>query len=118
MIKKKNTSASNYLDHKPVHNLDMTWSSDENGIITLEIQNKGVFNLLAQKLLKKPPVTYIHLDKIGSFVWDLIDGNKTIFDLGICVEAEFGDDAKPLYERLSKFFQILYSYGFIKFNEK
>jgi len=31
------------------------------------------------------------------------------------VESKFGDDAKPIYERLAKFFQILESYGFISF---
>lgn len=92
------------------------WSADESGIVTLNIENTGVFNRLAQRLLHKPEVTYIHLDKIGSFVWPVMDGEMNIIDLAKLVEEEFGDDAAPLYERLAKYFQILDSYHFVTWN--
>ena len=38
---------------------------------------------------------------------------KNIISIGNEVEAHFGDEANPLYERLAKFFQVLDSYGFI-----
>ena len=41
-------------------------------------------------------------------------GEKTIIELGKDVEAEFGEKANPLYERLAKYFQILDSYHFIE----
>ena len=104
----------NYLDMIPVRNPEITWTTDENGIVTLEIENKGVANRIAQKLLKKPKITYIHLDENGSFVWPLIDGEKTVMDIAQLVDAHFGEAAKPLYERLVKFFQILESYHFAK----
>ncbi len=90
------------------------FTADDAGLVTLEIDNKGFFNRLAQKLFKKPPVSYIHLDELGSFIWPLLDGEKTIFSLGEAVEAEFGEKAHPLYERLTKYFQILDSYHFIE----
>lgn len=103
----------NYLDKIPKKNEEFNWTSDENGIVTLEIQNKGFFNRIFQKLLKKPPVTYVHLDKMGSFIWPLIDGETNVYTLGEAVEDSFGENAKPLYERLVKFFNILESYNFI-----
>ena len=102
----------NYLDMIPVRNPEIHWTTDEKGIVTLEIENKGVVNRIAQKLLKKPKITYIHLDENGSFVWPLIDGEKTVMDIAQLVDAHFGEAAKPLYERLVKFFQILESYHF------
>lgn len=107
----------NYLERIPVHPEEIPWTVDENGIVTLEIENKGAMNRIAQKLLKKPKVSYIHLDKTGSFVWPLIDGKKNITELGKEVDAHFGEEAHPLYERLATFFNILDSYKFISWIE-
>ena len=113
-MKKKNDT--NYLDKIPVHP-DIKWTADENGIVTLEIENKGAMNRLAQKLFKKPKVSCIHLDENGSFVWQLIDGKKSIVDLAKDVDAHFGEKAHPLYERLAQFFKVLDSYKFINWVE-
>lgn len=107
----------NYLDKKPLRKEGMGWKTDENGIVTLEIENKGVFNRIAQKLFKKPKISYVHLDAMGSFIWPIIDGEKNITEIGKEVDGHFGEKAHPLYERLAKYFQILDSYGFITFNK-
>ncbi len=113
-MKKKNVTSENYLERIPRRAESIVWTKDENGVVTLEIENTGVVNRIAQKLLKKPKITYIHLDEMGSFVWPLIDGEKTIIELGEYVEQRFGEDAHPLYERLVKYFQILESYNFVR----
>ncbi len=107
----------NYLEKIPVHPEEIPWKTDESGIVTLEIENKGAMNRILQKLMKKPKVSYIHLDKTGSFVWPLIDGKKSIEELGKEVDAHFGEEAHPLYERLATFFSILDSYKFISWIE-
>ena len=115
MMKRNKTGISeNYLERKPARPEGISWSADENGIVTLDIENTGAFNRIAQKLLKKPKVTHIHLDEIGSFVWPLLDGEKNIIELGKEVEKHFGEKANPLYERLAKYFQILDSYHFVE----
>jgi len=105
----------NYLDKKPCRTEGIQWSTDEAGMVTLAIENTGVFNKIAQKLFKKPRISYVHLDETGSFIWPLLDGEKTVFELGKLVEAHFGDKMNPLYERLSQFIHILDSYQFISF---
>jgi len=104
----------NYLEKIPQKNPNINWSVNGEGV-TLEIENKGAFNRIAQKLFKKPKISYIHLDETGSFIWPLIDGKTDIIALGESVKQHFGDKAEPLYERLSKYIKILESYGFIKF---
>lgn len=104
----------NYLEKKPIKNPEINWSVEETKVV-LEIENKGVFNKIAQKLFKKPKISFIHLDEMGSFVWPLIDGNTDIITLGEKVKEHFGDKAEPLYERLSQYIKILESYKFIKF---
>lgn len=105
----------NYLERVPIRSQSIGFSEDEAGNVALEIENKGIFNFIAQKLLRKPRVSYVHLDEHGSFVWQLIDGEKDILTIGRQVRERFGEKAEPLYERLAKYFQILESYGFIKF---
>ncbi|MEE1127323.1 MAG: PqqD family protein [Acutalibacteraceae bacterium] len=111
---KKQKLASNFLDKIPTRNPDIGYTVDEKGVITLEIENKGLFNRIAQKVFKKPKISYIHLDEMGSFVWPIINGEKSISEIGEAVDEHFGEKAHPLYERLAKYFQILESYGFVK----
>ncbi len=113
-MEKKTTE--NYLEKCPQKPEGMDWSVLE-GTVTLNIENKGVFNKIAQKLFKKPKISYIHLDEMGSFIWQNIDGKKTILDIADDVDDKFGEAAEPLYERLAKYFQILDSYGFVAWRE-
>lgn len=106
----------NYLDRKPRSAYHMCWSEDSKGNVTLLIDNKGFFNRIAQVLFKKPAISQVHLDPMGSFIWNELDGEKTITELGKAVEEKFGDEANPLYERLAKYIQILESYGFVEFD--
>ena len=114
MMKKK---PENYLEKKPRHEDTLSWSQDENGIVTLEMQNKGAANRMAQLLLKKPKISYIHLEEFGSFVWLAIDGKRDITAIGELVREHFGEKAEPLYERLSTYIKMLHSNGFIDFNK-
>ena len=114
MKKRKEVISKNYLEKIPSRPEHIKWNADENGIVTLDIENTGFMNRMAQKLFCKPKVSHIHLDEMGSFVWPLLDGEKNIIELGELVKERFGDKANPLYERLAKYFQILDSYQFIE----
>ena len=115
---KKKQIKENYLERVPKRPEKYTYSVEEDGIVTLHIENKGVFNKIAQKFFKKPKVSHVHLDAMGSFIWPLMDGEKNITELGKYVDEKFGEEAHPLYERLAKYFQILDSYGFVEWVKK
>ncbi len=115
MKKKKHIIPRNYLEKHPLRKPGLRWTADEDGAVTLEKDNRGLANRLLQLLAGKPKVSYIHLDAMGSFLWPLMDGEKDLIELGKVVEARFGDEAKPLYERLARYVQTLESYGFITF---
>ncbi|MBQ4612545.1 MAG: PqqD family protein [Clostridia bacterium] len=114
MKKKPIVIEENYLERIPCRPASLVWTSDAEGAVTLEVENTGWANRIAQKLFGRPKVSFIHLDKIGSFVWPLLDGEKTITELGKLVEEHFGEEAHPLYERLAQYFRILDSYHFIE----
>lgn len=106
------TNEGNFLDKIPVRKEGVEWSSDDEGKVTLQMENKGIANRIAQKLLKKPKISYIHLDENGSFIWPLLDGDKTVYEIGRLVDEHFGEKAHPLYERLSQYIKTLEKYGF------
>ena len=116
-MKKKQVISQNYLEKIPAHPAHIPFTTNEHGTVTLAVENKGAFNRLAQVLLRKPKTSYIHLDEHGSFVWQCLDGKKSILAIGEDVKAHFGDAAEPLYERLATFFKILDSYGFVEWKE-
>lgn len=111
-MKSKNKS-ENYVEKIPVRNQEIQWSVEDDGLVTLHMENKGIANRIAQKLIKKPKISHIHLDEMGSFIWLQIDGEKTVFDIGKPVEEHFGEKALPLYERLSMFIRTLETNNFV-----
>lgn len=102
------------MEKIPVRNENLKWTVDENGLVTIEMENKGIANKIAQKLIRKPKVSYIHLDETGSFIWPLIDGETDIIEIGKKVHEHFGEKTEPLYERLVQYFRILKDNGFAK----
>ena len=118
MKKKQEIIKKNDLEKIPKRPDKYGYTVGEDGIVTLSIENKGFFNKVAQKFFRKPKVSYVHLDEMGSFIWPLMDGKMDITEIGKFVEEKFGEAANPLYERLAKYFQILDSYGFVEWVEK
>lgn len=112
---KKKKQQKNYLDLVPVRSAELTWKRGEDGMIVLEVENTGVFNRIAQKLFKRPKVTKVHMEKYGSFLWPLIDGERSVMELADLQKAEFGEEVEPLYPRVVKYMQIMESYHFISF---
>lgn len=113
MSKKISDKNENYLDKIPYYIEGLRWEQDEKGQVTLYQENKGFFNRIAQKCFHRPKVSQIHLDSMGNFVWPLIDGSRNIYEIAQQVQAQFGEQANPLYERLIQYLNMLKEYGFI-----
>lgn len=109
-MKKKN---KNYLDFIPIKNSKINYTEDTNGIITLEVVRKGLFDKIAQTVFKAPKSSFIKLDKLGSCVWKSIDNKSSVYGLSNVIKSEFGKDCEPLYERLITYITILQDNKFI-----
>ena len=99
-----------YMNIKPFKK-KLKWETDKDGEVMLEIENRGIL----KKVLGFPEVSTVSFDKLGSFVWQEIDGIKDIKKIGRSMEERFGKEASPIYERLLKYLKILKSYNFIGF---
>lgn len=104
----------NYIDNIPKIN-DMKWEVLEDGIVEISVENTGFYNTIAQKLFKRPRYSFIKLDEYGSFVWQQIDGKKTIYEIGKELGANHKGASTQLYERLAKYFAILERNKYIVF---
>jgi hypothetical protein len=88
----------------------------KDGSIYLIFHHYKIAEKLARWLVKKPCVNDIKLDSIGSCVWNLIDGEKTVYDVGQDLLKEFGDSCQPIYERLAIFIRYMNRKGWIALN--
>lgn len=104
----------NFLDFVPEYSDKITWSQKDEAV-TVDMYHKGFFPWIAQRFFKKPKVSHISLDKLGSFIWLQINGKATVYDIADLVKNKFGEEAEPLYPRLVKYMQILKNNNFIIF---
>lgn len=110
MVKKK---ADNFLDYVPKHNARYEYRTNEKGLIEVRVENKGLFNRIAQLFFKRPKVSWIELPGMGSFIWNQIDGKRDVYQIGQLLKEAYGDEAEPLYERLCTFIKSLHNNCFI-----
>lgn len=108
----------NFLDVIPQHNPSCTYTVNEEGFVVIDMKHKGFYNRIAQKIFKKPSVSHVTLEKFGSYIYSVIDGNKTVYDISQFVKSKFGKEAEPLFERLVIYMRILKNNKFILYKSK
>ena len=115
MAKKK---ADNFLDYIPKHNSLYEYRTNEKVMIEVGMLNRGLFNRIAQILFKRPKISWIELEGMGSFIWNQIDGKRNVYEIGKLVKEKYGQEAEPLYERLSTYIKTLHNSCFIVYENK
>ena len=71
----------NFMDYVPRRNKNYQYEVDKDGKVTILVKWTGPYHKIATVLFKKPEVSRIDLDAIGSWVWLAMDGHKTVYDL-------------------------------------
>ncbi len=100
----------------PLRTENTEWTADKDGLVTILMENKGLFNKAFQLILKKPRFSYIHLDERGSFFWKNADGTHTLEEIAESSADFFGEDKSC--EAAARFLDILCSCGFTKIVNK
>lgn len=117
-MKKTGNQKENYVDKIPVICADRPWEVLENGIVEVTVENKGFYNKIAQKFFSRPRFSFIKLDEYGSFVWQQIDGKKSVYEIGQMLEQSHEGAKQQLYERLCTYFGVLEQNRFITFQKE
>ena len=108
------TNKDNYLDYVYSIKNDLIWTRSESGEVIIDMENKGITNRIAQKFFKRPKVSHITLEGMGSFIFTCIDGTRSVYEIGKLVKEKYGEEAEPLYERLSVYMKRLEELKFIE----
>lgn len=77
--------------------------SNDNIVTILEKQDHKVQNFFRKLKFKIPQYKKIALDEFGSTVFLLIDGKRTVKEIGEILDSKYGEKIHPLYERLLLF---------------
>ncbi len=101
-----------WLDLYPIRQYQFETSQD--GGITVLVPHPE--NWLTKKILPKPqkPAQQIHLDELGSFVWNLCDGKYSVREICEILQKKFKERADSAHERTVLFVQQMYQQDFIK----
>ena len=76
----------------------------ENRVVTiLEKQDHKIQKFFRKLKARIPKYKKIELDESSSFVFLQIDGQRTVREIGKNLEAKYGEESHPLYERLLVF---------------
>lgn len=113
-------SKKNLLDFIPVKSNSTKFEStiNKSNNIRIIIHRNSILDRFIRKFIKKTPLTFnVDLDDYGSFIYNSIDGTKTIYEIGNEVKEHFGDEVEPLYERLGAFCNLLKNNDFIYFKK-
>lgn len=105
--------APNYLDQIPVRSTDRPWHEREDGMVEIDMENKGFYHSIAQKFFKKPRFSHISLDGYGSVIWKSIDGTHNVLDLVHIMEKTFPKEKQRMLDRVVTYMATLERSGFI-----
>jgi hypothetical protein len=103
----------NLLDLKPVRLVESERSAEDRAVLLRPKFAWGPLRKLLQPRLKRP-FYKVHLDEIGTFVWDRIDGATTVGQMADAALAHFGEKIEPVHGRLATFIHQLEKGAFIK----
>lgn len=112
-MKNSNRKKDNFMLYIPEHRHDM-WEV-RNKKVLLIFHHKRFAERLARWLVKKPYVSDIELDELGSATWQLIDGKNTVYDIAQRLTENFGEKCQPINERLIMYLRYLNKKGWIRF---
>lgn len=116
MIKfRKTKEEDNFLLYVPnkKHN---DWEIEKGRVKLIFYHDKTVEKFI-RGLARKPRITDVTLDEIGSSIWKFINGENSVYDIGQKLQETYGDACDQIYERLIRYMSYLNKKGWIYFEK-
>lgn len=111
--KKKNENNLDMNTIIPVQNVNFEIEVD-NTVTLLKPKFTSNFSIKYIIPRMKYPYYKIHLDEVGTTVWNAIDGSLTAVEIGEKIKEELGEKIEPVFERLGLFLAKLKNEKFIE----
>lgn len=90
------------------------WRKKDDGMVEIDMENRGFFNAVAQKFFHRPRVSHISLDKYGSVLWLSLDGTACVSDILRVMEETFPTEKEKMLNRMVQFLATLERNGFVR----
>ncbi len=104
----------NFFEFIPVRNIE--WDKDEKErVYLIKEKSKKKFMKKIIWFFNKSQVFKIHLDKLGTSVWLLIDGKRNVYEIIQEMEKNHKDNLDQAEQRVSNFFILLKKNKFVDF---
>jgi hypothetical protein len=117
--RRKILKRANYLELTPVRLMDQKIRDD--GMVDILMPRfKNKFWREVYRNSKKGEFIYIHLDQLGSAIWQLIDGKRNVTSICSQIINDHPEKIQPVQEaeaRVTKFLSRLYQEKYISFIE-
>ena len=94
------------------------WRQVEDRVVVERPKPRARFpRILLEWLLHLMAVKSLRLDEVGSFAWQLLDGEHTVGQAAVAVRERFGEAVEPAEERLGHLVRLLRQEGLIAYPE-
>jgi hypothetical protein len=94
------------------------WRQVEDRVVVERPKPRARFpRILLEWLLHLMAVKSLRLDEVGSFAWQLLDGEHTVGQVAVAVRERFGEAVEPAEERLGHLVRLLRQEGLIAYPE-
>ena len=104
----------NLLDLTPVRVAE--WEEIDGQVVILRPPPRTTgFRRLVDRLLVEMSTRRIRLDDVGSALWLLLDGERTVGDVAGELRVRFGDAVEPAEERAGTLVRLLHRQLFVEF---
>ena len=112
---KKEKKEDNFMLYVPKKK-HTTWEMDKKQVKIIFYHDKAIERFL-RWLVKKPRVSDMTLDEIGSETWLLIDGKNNVYDISIKLFEKYGERCNPNNNSLVMVLRHMNRRGWISFNK-
>lgn len=104
----------NLLDLAPVRLAE--WEEAEGRVVLLRPRPEaGGVGGFFDRIFHSLSAQRVRLDEVGSHAWRLMDGERTVAEVGGLLAQEFQDRVKPVEERLGRLVWMLRREGFLAY---
>lgn len=110
---KKKRLPQNYMDIIFIPNPERDWKVREDGVVVIDVTNRGFFHWIAQKFFHRPRVSHIALDAYGTAVWQELDGERTVYEVISRMEEQFPKENDRMLDRVVTFLHTLQTNHYI-----
>jgi hypothetical protein len=111
--KKPKGPPPNLLELRPSRLVECEHTAEGRVVLLKPKFTWGPLAKLLQPRLKRPHFK-VHLDEIGTFIWDRIDGDTGVGAIADAAREHFGAKIEPVYERVKTFLNQLERGQFIR----